>query len=98
MANPDFSELEPYIAELIVEMPTKFTNHEFILRLAQKHQHAYIKALHSCLDSDAPFQRVHHWLSTHLNKYPNQIEPKGSVHSRDIFGNSNTCGSWEKIV
>lgn len=94
----DFFELETCVLELIPEMPKTFTSHQFILRLAQRFQHAYIIALHSCLDSEAPFQRVHQWVSNHLNKYPSQLAPMGAVPSHDIFGNSNTCSSWEKIV
>lgn len=98
MTNHNFSELESCIPDMISHMPRIFTSHEFILVLAQRHQHAYINALHSCLDSDAPFQRVHQWISSNLNKYPTQVESKGAVPSKDIFGNPNTCSSWEKPV
>jgi hypothetical protein len=79
-------------------MPKTFTSHELILRLAQKHQHAYINALHSCLDSDTPFQRVHQWISNSLNKYPSQLVNAGVKSSHDIFGNPNACSSWEKTA
>ena len=95
MPKHDFTRLYDQYAECIAKMDSVFDSHEFILKLAQMDQQAYIEALHAYRDG-APFQAVHQQLSAHLNNFPHLVEPLGSVNSHDIFGNSNTCMQWRK--
>jgi len=95
MPKHDLTRLHDQYPDCIATMPTVFNSHEFILALVQKNQEAYVDALHSYRDG-APFQTVHQRLSAHLNNFPHLVEPTGSVNSRDIFGNANTCMGWRK--
>ena len=97
----DFSELYSHYPALIEQMPETFTSHEFILRLAQRHQQLYIEALYSYRDAlhrggQAPFMIVHGILAKQLSNYPTLIEHIGDVMSVDIFGQQNGCARWRR--
>lgn len=103
MSRHDFGDLFEKYPSLIQRMPDEFTSHAFILELARQYQKAYIEALFSYRNhlrdgKEAPFMIVHGILSGQLSKYPEKIELiKAEYLSKDIFGQSNTCGLWRKI-
>lgn len=98
MAKHDFSTLFLCYPSVIAEMSDVFTSHEFIRRMAQHDQPAYVEALYAYRDGGEPFLAVHQQLSTHLNKYSELIEPFGRAASHDIFGHSNRCSRWRKLA
>lgn len=99
----DFSPLFEHYEGVIAEMPAVFTSHQFILRLAQRHQPEYIEALHAYRNTlrdgrPAPFMNVHRVLALQLQECPGLVSQVASnVPSRDIFGTDNTCAQWRKV-
>lgn len=98
MSKHDFTALVKHYPAVISEMEQSFTSHEFILRLAQLDQPAYVKALYAYRDNGEPFLAVHQQLSRLLNKFSNVVEQDGRAASYDIFGHHNTCTRWRKCA
>lgn len=103
MSVHDFSDIRQYYPEVIALMPTTFSSHAFIIRLAQAHQREYVEALYSYRNTThqgtpAPFLNVHRELSRLLRQYPQLVEYVGDVDSIDIFTNENKCAQWHKTT
>ncbi len=101
MSDHDFTPLLRYYPEIIGSMRPHFTSHEFILKLAQRHQPEYIDALAAYRGvtrdgTNTPFMVVHNLISKHLHDFADLVEHVGEESSKDIFGNSNTCAGWTK--
>ncbi|MFN8531209.1 MAG: helix-turn-helix transcriptional regulator [Anaerolineae bacterium] len=71
-----------------------FTSHEFILKLAQKHQQEYVAALTKYIESDAPFRDVNGQLAKRLKEFAD-LESKGES-SENIFDNPSRSATWKK--
>jgi len=102
MSEHDFTSLFDAYPSIIESMDNTFTSHEFIRRLAQENQIAYIEALHVYCDRErdgtsTPFQMVHGILAQHLQTLPNLVTKIGDTNSTDIFGQSNSCAEWQKV-
>ena len=97
MTRHDFTELFAAYPTVIESMGTTFSSHEFILELAQRHQRAYVEALYSYRESDAPFQAVHAQLAKQLKKRSDLVGSAGEkTDSKDIFGKTNSCELWDR--
>lgn len=92
----DFGTLfEQYPSVIASIQKQTFTSHEFILKLAQDNQKAYIEALHAYRDSE-PFRNVHSFLARHLHTCP-EVELVNTVApSANIFGEADTCAVWKR--
>jgi hypothetical protein len=97
MMQPIFSSLFTHYRHTIQEMPSRFTSHEFIARLAQENQREYIEALTAYRRSRAPFKVVHGILAKHLNAFPTLVMQDGPAIDADIFGDPCSCAWWRKI-
>ncbi len=102
MFYQSLENLFAFYPEIIDLMPAVFTSHQFILKLAEKHQREYVEALYDFRDSrregkDAPFMVVHSALAQQLAALPARVIPDGRVNSYDIFGNQNECAQWRKV-
>lgn len=88
-------ELTPHYQEILDLMPNEFDSHQFILKLAQKHQPEYVRALYACqnVKDRAPFREVHKQISQSLNDYAVRI---GERTSPDIFRSDQSNALWRK--
>ncbi len=98
MPRHDFSALYAQYPSAIDQMPTFFTSHQFMLRLAQQNQALYIDALDSYRHEPAPFKIVHGVLAKHLHAYPKLVElVRFDAPSTDVFGQSSPCAEWRRL-
>ncbi len=102
MPQYDFSALYAHYPEIIRDMPKRFDSHEFIIRLAQDHQPAYIEALYAYRNKryrskPAPFMVVHGILAKRLTSHRDLIERVlPDKDSKDIFGSKDSASRWKK--
>lgn len=103
MAGYNFSELESKFQGIVEKMPDKFDSHEFLLKLAQQNQVEYVSALYAYKDyvnreNPSPFQGVHKAIIQKLSTHSELVKLiKTDKPSKDIFGESQSCGEWEKV-
>jgi hypothetical protein len=96
--NETVEALEALYPGVIDQMEDQFTSHQFILLLAKKHQHEYIKALAAHLDRDNPFRDLHAQLAKRLQHFPKLIKlEEMQVSSKTIFGDRSNTVRWRKI-
>ncbi len=102
MSNPVLDPLYAVFPEIIDAMPPRFSSHEFILKLAQRHQDLYVEALYHYLSArrsgrPAPFLILHGILAQQLGRHDDVLcKVRDDLPSRDIFGNPAECAQWEK--
>ena len=102
MVQHDFTILFAAYPKVITSLPSEFTSHEFVLRLAQCEQVAYIDSLHAYRHSHhgsnpAPFKAVHAILAKHLREHPTLATFMKNVRSKDIFGQTSACARWKTL-
>ena len=101
MANDsvEIDALEHFFADVINAMDSRFTSHEFFLRLAHDHQREYVAGLVACSEGGNPFRDLHHALAKRLKGLEGKLitQRKESYPSRDIFGTPSHSGLWKKL-
>jgi len=97
--NITIDALEQYFEDAIKAMDTRFTSHEFFLRLAHNHQREYVAGLAACSAGGLPFKDLHHALANRLKKLEGKLITlrEKSYPSRDIFGTPSHSGLWRKL-
>jgi hypothetical protein len=101
MANDpiEIDALEQHFEDVIKAMDTRFTSHEFYLRLAHDHQREYVAGLAAYSEGGNPFRDLHHALVKRLKILEGKLITlhKESYPSRDIFGTPSHSGLWKKL-
>ena len=101
MANVpvEVDALERHFEAVVGVMDTRFTSHEFFLRLAHDHQNDYVAGLAAYSDSGNPFRELHHALVRRLKGLEGKLITlrKENYPSRDIFGTPSHSGLWKKL-
>lgn len=94
----EFQVLRECFQEVIEELDSSFTSHQFILELAHRFQNEYALALVSYMsDANDPFRRLHALIARSLNDFPDLIERlPNDVESEDIFRRRQLCSAWRK--
>lgn len=91
--------LSQHFEEVVRAMDTRFTTHEFILRLAHDHQVEYVAGLAAYSAGGNPFRDLHHALVRRLKTLEGRLVTlrKENYPSRDIFGTPSHSGLWRKL-
>ena len=101
MANDpvEIDALEQYFEDVIKAMDSRFSSHEFFLRLAHDHQREYVAGLAAYSEGGTPFKDLHHALIKRLKRLEGKVVTlrKESYPSRDIFGTPSHSGLWRKL-
>jgi hypothetical protein len=95
----EIDTLEQYFEDVIKAMDSRFTSHEFFLRLAHDHQREYVAGLAAYSEGGTPFKDLHHALIKRLKRLESKLVTlrKESYPSRDIFGTPSHSGLWRKL-
>ena len=101
MANDpvEIDTLEQHFEGVLKIMDSRFTSHEFFLRLAHDHQREYVAGLAAYSEGGTPFKDLHHALIKRLKRFEGKLVTlrKESYPSRDIFGTPSHSGLWRKL-
>ncbi len=91
--------LEDCFEGVLNAMDTRFTSHQFFLRLAHAHQREYTAGLAAFADGGTPFKDLHHALVKRLKKLEGKTISlrEKSYPSQDIFGTPSHSGLWKKL-
>ncbi len=91
--------LESCFDSVLGAMDSRFTSHQFFLRLAHDHQQEYVAGLAAFADGGMPFKDLHHALVKRLKKLEGKSITlrKESYPSQDIFGTPSHSGLWRKL-
>jgi hypothetical protein len=103
MVENKFQALYDQYENIFAQMGNVFTAHEFILKLANQNQKAYVEALYSYRNNTyqgtpAPFMMLHRALARHLRTHSELIQwIRDDAPSKNIFGDDGTCSEWRKV-
>jgi hypothetical protein len=101
MANDpvEIDVLEQHFETVIRTMDTRFTSHQFFLRLAHDHQCEYVAGLAVYTEGGNPFRDLHHALVKRLKSFEGRLITlrNNDYPSRDIFGTPSHSGLWKKL-
>jgi len=91
--------LENCFDGVLAAMESRFTSHQFFLRLAHDHQQEYVAALAAYAEGGKPFRDLHHALVKRLKKLEGKTITlrKESYPSQDIFCTPSHSGLWKKL-
>ena len=91
--------LEQHFEDIVKAMDTRFTSHEFFLRLAHDHQREYVAGLAACSAGGLPFKDLHHALAKRLKNLEGKLITlrEKNYPSTDIFGAPSYSGLWRKL-
>jgi hypothetical protein len=89
-------DIKSHYPAVIAGMGSEFNSHEFILRLAQEHQAAYIRVLYHYVESNHPFKQAHGALAQALEQFDTLIEKIANKESNNIFGEKSLAIVWSK--
>ena len=91
--------LQQHFENVIKAMDTRFTSHEFFLRLAHDHQREYVAGLAAYSEGGYPFRDLHYALVKRLKRFEGKLITlrEESYPSRDIFGIPSHSGLWKKL-
>ncbi len=91
--------LESCFDGVLSAMESRFTSHQFFLRLAHDHQQEYVAGLVAFAEGGTPFKNLHHALVRRLKKLEGKTIAlrKESYPSQDIFGTPSHSGLWKKL-
>ncbi|MCK6579169.1 MAG: toll/interleukin-1 receptor domain-containing protein [Anaerolineae bacterium] len=98
LANAYVDALEGHFEEVIREMPAQFTAQRFILKLAQRNQTEYIRALSAYEDSAAPFRALHVQLSKRLKERTDLAAAIGSTSARNLWNETSESELYRKLL
>ena len=95
----EIDALQQHFENVIKAMDTRFTSHEFFLRLAHDHQREYVAGLAAHSERGYPFRDLHHALVKRLKSLEGKLITlrEGSYPSRDIFGAPSHSDLWKKL-
>ncbi|MFH1633366.1 MAG: hypothetical protein ABIG63_05060 [Chloroflexota bacterium] len=94
-----FDELEKHYPDVIGQMESEFTSHEFIEKLSQAQQKLYVQLLGEYEDKGQPFQAVHSVIAKRLKSNCKHLveHVDTNTKSENIFGNYNSAAVWHKV-
>lgn len=97
MARAEITVLENHFSKLVDSFTSEFDTHDFIRRLAHRHQRDYIAALVAFQDQAHPFNVLHGQIGWLLGQHPELVSKVGERDSEDIFGQRNSAVVWRKV-
>lgn len=97
MPDSVLDTLETHFSDIVASFQGTFDTHDFIRRLAHRHQHAYIAALVSFQEQPHPFNTLHGQIGLRLGQRSDLVQKVGRHDSEDTFGQRNSAVIWRQV-
>ena len=97
MPHSTVNALESCFPDMVDSFQGDFDTHDFIRRLAHRHQQAYVDALTAHRQYTHPFQILHGQIGQILGQRNDLVVKVGQHNSEDIFGQRNSAVIWQKV-